>query len=66
MSARNLIAMDSNGSCDPFVRIHFLPEEKFAGVAKPKTNAQNKTLFPLFDEKFAMLVILNNQSFNQK
>lgn len=54
MSARNLIAMDSNGSCDPFVRIHFLPEEKFAGVAKPKTNSQTKTLFPLFDEKFAM------------
>lgn len=54
MSARNITPMDSNGSCDPFVRIHLLPEDKFAGTIKPKTNAQNKTLFPLFDEKFAM------------
>lgn len=46
--------MDSDGSCDPFVRINFLPEDKFLGVVKPKTNAQNKTLFPIFDEKFAI------------
>lgn len=46
--------MDSNGSCDPFVRIHLIPEEKFNGVTKPKTNAQNKTLFPLYDEKFIL------------
>ncbi|XP_055698353.1 protein unc-13 homolog 4B isoform X3 [Phlebotomus papatasi] len=54
MNARNLRSMDSNGSCDPFVRIHFLPEEKFAGIVKPRTNAQSKTLFPLFDEKFVI------------
>lgn len=54
MSARNLTPMDSDGACDPFVRIHFLPEDKFLGVAKPKTNVQSKTLFPLFDEKFAI------------
>ena len=54
INARNLIAMDTNGSCDSFVRMHFLPEEKFLGVAKPRTNTQNKTLFPLYDEKFVM------------
>lgn len=54
MNARNLCPADSNGSCDPFVRIALLPEEKFVGVVKPKTNAQSKTLFPLFDEKFTM------------
>ncbi|XP_059619903.1 protein unc-13 homolog 4B isoform X1 [Phlebotomus argentipes] len=54
MNARNLRPMDSNGSCDPFVRIHFLPEERFVGIVKPRTNAQNKTLFPLFDEKFVI------------
>lgn len=54
MSARNIIPMDSNGSCDPFVRIHFVPENRFAGIAKPKTQVQNKTLFPLFDEKFVV------------
>lgn len=54
MNARNLMPMDSNGLCDPFVRIHFIPEDRFANVTKPKTNAQNKTLFPLFDEKFVM------------
>lgn len=54
MSARNLRPMDSNGSCDPFVRVHFLPEPEFSNVVKPKTNAQAKTLFPLFEEKFAI------------
>lgn len=54
LSARNLRPMDSNGSCDPFVRVHFLPEPEFSNVVKPKTNAQPKTLFPLFEEKFAI------------
>lgn len=54
MNARELVPMDSNGSCDPFVRIHFIPEERFASVNKPKTSSQSKTLFPLFDEKFSM------------
>lgn len=58
MNARNLVPMDSNGSCDPFVRIHFIPEDKFTNVSKPKTNAQNKTLFPLYDEKFSMYVLI--------
>lgn len=44
--------MDANGSCDPFVRVHFLPEQEFSSVIKPKTNVQAKTLFPLFEEKF--------------
>lgn len=46
--------MDSNGSCDPFVRVHLLPEFEFSNVIKPKTNAQPKTLFPLFEEKFTI------------
>ncbi|KFB34815.1 AGAP003164-PA-like protein [Anopheles sinensis] len=54
VNARNLKPMDGNGLCDPFVRVHFLPEERFIGVAKPKTQCQSKTLFPLFDEKFVI------------
>ncbi|XP_058172092.1 protein unc-13 homolog 4B-like [Anopheles ziemanni] len=54
VNARNLKPMDGNGSCDPFVRVHFLPEERFVGVAKPKTQCHSKTLFPLFDEKFVV------------
>lgn len=54
LSARNITPMDTDGSCDPFVRIHFLPEDKFLGVATPKTNVQNKTLFPIFDQKFVI------------
>lgn len=54
LNGRNLIPMDDNGLCDPFVRLHFIPEERFQNIAKPKTNAIAKTLFPLFDEKFAM------------
>lgn len=54
MNARNLKAMDSNGSCDSFVRIHLLPEDKFSGVVKPKTQTHNRNLFPLYDETFVM------------
>lgn len=54
LNAKNLIAMDSNGSCDSFVRIHLLPEDKFANIVKPKTQTKHKTQFPLFDECFAV------------
>lgn len=54
MNARNLRPMDSNGSCDSYVRANFVPEDKFASINKPKTNTQSKTIFPLYDEKFSM------------
>lgn len=54
LNAKHLVPLDTNGLCDPFVRVHFMPEEKFLSVVKPKTQTQNKTLFPLFDEKFSM------------
>lgn len=54
MNAQKLLPMDSNGLCDPFVRIHFMPEDKFTNVSKPKTNTQSKTLHPLYDEQFSM------------
>lgn len=54
MNARQLKPMDSNGSCDSFVRVHFIPEERFVGVIKPRTQSHSKTLFPLYDEKFVM------------
>lgn len=54
MSATKLLPMDSNGLCDPFVRIRFIPEDKFANIEKPKTSVQKETLHPLFDEQFSM------------
>jgi len=54
MNAKHLLPMDSDGSCDPFVRIHFYPDDKFLNAAQPKTKVHQKTLFPLFDEKFSM------------
>lgn len=42
------------GSCDPYVKIHLIPDEKFASVPKPKTKTQKKTSFPLFDEVFSL------------
>jgi BAI1-associated protein 3 len=54
MNAKHLLPMNSDGTCDPFVRIHFHPEDKFIGVSQPKTKVHQKTLFPLFDEKFSM------------
>lgn len=46
--------MDSNGNCDSFVKVHFMPSDKFGGIGTQKTGVQNKTLFPLYDEKFVM------------
>lgn len=54
LNARNLVAHDKNGSCDPFVKIYLIPSEKFADITKPKTKSQKKNLFPLFDESFTL------------
>lgn len=52
LNARNLMATDSNGLCDSYVRVGLLPEDSFANVMKPKTQTHNKNLFPLYDEMF--------------
>ncbi|KAM7362908.1 C2 and C2B_Munc13-like domain-containing protein staccato isoform 2-T2 [Cochliomyia hominivorax] len=54
MNARDLVPMDSNGSCDSFVKAHFLPTTRFLGVQPVKTAVHNKTLFPLYDEQFTI------------
>lgn len=54
MNARNLKSKDSNGTCDPYVKVHLLPEEKFALIPKPRTKTHKKTSFPLFDEIFTL------------
>lgn len=54
LNGKHLVPMDSDGSCDPFVRIHFFPEDKFINASQPKTKVHQKTLFPMFDEKFSM------------
>jgi len=54
MNARSICSQDTNGSCDPYVKIHLIPEEKFANIVKPRTKIQKRTLFPLFDEVFTL------------
>ncbi|XP_034180927.1 C2 and C2B_Munc13-like domain-containing protein staccato isoform X1 [Osmia lignaria lignaria] len=39
-------------SCDSYVKVRLLPEEKFADVKLPKTHVQKENLYPLFDEVF--------------
>lgn len=52
VNARNLVPVSS--TCDPFVRIQFSPEDKIDFGMRYRTTVQNKTLFPLYDEKFLM------------
>ncbi|XP_043520293.1 protein unc-13 homolog 4B isoform X10 [Frieseomelitta varia] len=52
LNARKLRPVDSNGSCDSYVKVKLLPEEKFADVKLPKTHVQKENLYPLFDEIF--------------
>lgn len=47
------------GFSDPFVKVRLVPQNKFQNVIKPKTAVQKKTLSPLFDECFKMLVFIN-------
>ncbi|KAJ9577896.1 hypothetical protein L9F63_025242, partial [Diploptera punctata] len=54
LNARNLNPMDVNGSCDPYVKVHLLPEERFTNITKPRTKTHKKTQFPLFDETFTL------------
>ncbi|XP_071872058.1 C2 and C2B_Munc13-like domain-containing protein staccato isoform X3 [Bombus fervidus] len=39
-------------SCDSYVKVKLLPEEKFADVKLPKTHVQKENLYPLYDEIF--------------
>lgn len=54
MNARNLIATDSNGLCDSYVRVNLMPEDVFVNAVKPKTQTHNKNRFPLYDEVFTI------------
>ncbi|CAG7828570.1 unnamed protein product [Allacma fusca] len=51
LNCRGLKPHDSNGMCDPFVKLQIVPQELYPIVAK-KTKVKKKTLFPLFDEIF--------------
>ncbi|KAJ8881430.1 hypothetical protein PR048_017911 [Dryococelus australis] len=44
----------TKGSCDPYIKVHLLPEEKFADIASLRTKTHKKTLFPLFDETYTI------------
>ncbi|XP_053984582.1 protein unc-13 homolog 4B-like isoform X1 [Hylaeus volcanicus] len=39
-------------TCDSYVKVRLLPEEKFVDVKLPKTHVQKENLYPLFDEIF--------------
>ncbi|XP_076644673.1 C2 and C2B_Munc13-like domain-containing protein staccato isoform X4 [Halictus rubicundus] len=39
-------------TCDSYVKVRLLPEEKFSDLKLPKTHVQKENLYPLFDEIF--------------
>lgn len=52
LNARNLKAMDANGSADPYVKVQLLPTTTFPDAAILKSKVLKNTLFPLFEESF--------------
>ena len=56
LNGRNLKAMDSSGSADPYVKVQLLPSHHFPDAAVLKTKVHKNTLFPLFDETFTLCV----------
>ncbi|ESN97777.1 hypothetical protein HELRODRAFT_85254, partial [Helobdella robusta] len=53
----NLVAMDSNGFSDPFVKLYLRPDKD--KKSKFKTKVQSKTLNPEFNEEFVYSVKTN-------
>uniref|UniRef100_G1QLU3 Unc-13 homolog D n=1 Tax=Nomascus leucogenys TaxID=61853 RepID=G1QLU3_NOMLE len=56
LSASSLLALDSNGSSDPFVQLTLEPRHEFPELAARETQKHKKDLHPLFDETFEFLV----------
>ena len=50
IQAANLPPMDANGLADPYVKLRMMPES--SSSAKQKTDRQEKTLSPEWDETF--------------
>ncbi|KAL1461869.1 hypothetical protein WDU94_013736 [Cyamophila willieti] len=64
MNCRSLKPVRSNGTCNPSVKINFLPEEQFLTTSKPRTQNQKNNLFPLFDE--TLEIVLTNDQLSMK
>lgn len=56
LNGRNLPPLDSNGFCDPYVKLVLSPRHLFPKTPFERTEIQKKTLFPLFDAKFQFSV----------
>ncbi|GCB76238.1 hypothetical protein scyTo_0020451, partial [Scyliorhinus torazame] len=52
LNAVNLIALDSNGTSDPFVELTLEPKHIFPLVESKTTQRKDNDLNPLFDEVF--------------
>lgn len=52
LSARDILALDTNGYSDPFVIIEILPQSVFTQCPTQRTRVQKKTLTPIFEEIF--------------
>lgn len=58
IGAKQIIALDTNGLSDPFVVIELVPKIRFPNQVITKTKVVSKSLNPIFDETFELLVFL--------
>ncbi|KAL7046723.1 hypothetical protein ACKWTF_002694 [Chironomus riparius] len=52
LNARNLPTNELNKKCDSYVKVQFVPQQKFPHFQSFKTKVQHNTIFPLYDETF--------------
>jgi len=56
IQGRNLAAVDKRGTCNPYIKVHLLPD---ARLTKKKTTVGHKTVSPFYNQVFKVGSLLS-------
>ncbi|XP_055903174.1 protein unc-13 homolog 4B-like [Eupeodes corollae] len=52
LNGKNLLPESSKKNANTYVKMHFVPPDRFAKIPTQKTAIKSKTIYPLYDEEF--------------